>query len=538
MCWYRGLGAVKRWVAGARVQKLLGLVMAFLRGFILSAGGLRGQIMPLGLGMLLHNGGLQALVMALGSSLGFWLFWGKAGHQGMAWSGVGLVCAWLMGRKPHSLPLVGSVGAFIVSAAGLLFQLLWKDDTTIPIYLLRIGVGLASAVVWNLYRQRNMPWAGWVIQGMGVLALAQVDAWGLALAGTVVWMGQFARQRAVRQDSVQIQQMENLAVALEGMRQQLLEVPLPPIDESVLTSKVRERACGGCPSRKTCLQRLDPVPEELLHRPLFDTIALPFPCKRPGRMILELRRAQEQLRSLRAERERLGEYRWAMQQQYQVLSHVLRQGGTSTANRCRYRPEVAVRAMGRGEGNGDRCLWFDGTGNRYYVLLCDGMGTGLGASQEGRMGAELLRQLLQAGCSPEDALQSLNSLLALCGKAGAVTVDLAQLELDVGRATVYKWGAAPSWLLREGKGEKIGTATPPPGLSVMDGRETVTRLSLRRGEKLILLSDGVVFGDLSGAESDSLGALAAEILDEGWHGMDDDATVAVIRLHGAATPIS
>ena len=170
------------------------------------------------------------------------------------------------------------------------------------------------------------------------------------------------------------------------------------------------------------------------------------------------------------------------------------------------------------------------------------MGPGIGAAQEGQTAASLLRQMLSAGFPAEHALRSLNSLLALRGRAAAVTIDLAELRLDTGRATVYKWGAAPSLLLSGALADKIGTASPPPGLSVTDGRETVERLSLRRGEVLVLLSDGV------DGEAVRRGSalhsqrppeeLAAEILECGTRDTDDDATVVVIRLVPGAMPTS
>ena len=165
------------------------------------------------------------------------------------------------------------------------------------------------------------------------------------------------------------------------------------------------------------------------------------------------------------------------------------------------------------------------------------MGTGLGAYMEGQEAARMLRQLLTAGFPAEYALRSANSLLTLSGKAGAVTVDLAEIRLDTGRVTIYKWGAAPSWVLRGTGAEKIGTAGPPPGLSVTEARETVERLSLRRGETLILFSDGV---DAPGAlrregvsSQASAGELAARLLPAAGE-VGDDATVAVVRLSPAA----
>jgi stage II sporulation protein E len=178
---------------------------------------------------------------------------------------------------------------------------------------------------------------------------------------------------------------------------------------------------------------------------------------------------------------------------------------------------------------------FSGPGCKYYVLLCDGMGTGIGAAEDGSTVAGLLRRMLTAGFPPEHAFRSINSLLALRGQAGAATLDLAEIRLDSGRIALYKWGAAPSWVLRKKGAEKIGTATPPPGISVTEGRETVTRLSLGRGEVLILLSDGVEVGEIlrrKGMAPDAPpGELAERLLELGCRDTADDATAAVIRLH-------
>ena len=333
--------------------------------------------------------------------------------------------------------------------------------------------------------------------------------------------------------------LELMAGVLSQTQQLLLEAPQIPVDEEAVLSRAQARACGGCPCRKSCRERAGALPRQLLHKPLMDTTSLPLSCKKPGRLIMELRRAQEQLRAIQADRERQAEYRSALVQQYQFLSLFLQQLSDQLPRRGdklrqNFEPEIAVESFSRENSNGDRCVWFVGTQCRYYVLLCDGMGTGIGAAQEGQDAASLLRQMLSAGFPAEHALRSVNSLLALRGRAAAVTIDLVELRLDCGRAAVYKWGAAPSLLLFEGLAEKIGTAGPPPGLSVTGGRETVERLSLRRGEVLVLLSDGVD-GEavrqrivLQGQRPPE--ELAAEILEQGTQDTQDDATVAVIRL--------
>jgi len=341
--------------------------------------------------------------------------------------------------------------------------------------------------------------------------------------------------------------LELMAGVLSQTQKLLVESPGAPVDEEAVLARARERACGGCPCRKTCRERLETLPRGLLHRPMMDTTSLPLSCKKPGRLILELRRGQEQLRAIKADRERQQEYRAALQQQYQFLSLFMQELSDQLPRRMqrrypKFQAEIAMKAYSREVDNGDRCVWFEGTQCRFYVLLCDGMGTGLGASQEGQTAASLLRQMLTAGFPAEHALRSLNSLLALRGRAAAVTVDLAELRLDTGRATLYKWGAAPSLLLSDGIADKIGTAGPPPGLSVTDGREMVERLSLRRGEMLVLLSDGVDGERVRKGRALHTQLppelLAAEILERGTDCTDDDATVVVIRLTAGALPPS
>ena len=318
-----------------------------------------------------------------------------------------------------------------------------------------------------------------------------------------------------------------------------------PIDAAALIARATDRACSGCPCRKNCKEKPRDMPTTLLHKPLGNGADLPLSCRKSGRLLQELRRSQEQLRSIRADRDRQQEYRAAVVQQYHFLSEYLQDLSDALSQRSNaptawYQPEVAVCSASRERANGDRCLWFAGVSCRYYVLLCDGMGTGKEAAKAGQRAGELLRKMLAAGYPPEHALRSLNSLCALQGQAGAVTVDLAELRLDTGKAVIYKWGAAPSYVISRGEPIKIGTAAPPPGLSVTEGRETVEKLSLRRGETLVLLSDGAGGEDALRLcwerAGEPVSELAAKILESSQTDGADDATVAVVRLSRA--PVS
>lgn len=624
----RGRGRLRQWAVDPRVRTLGKGAACFAAGLVLSAASLANAPQPVVLGMLLAATGWQAAVLALGGCVGYLAFWGQAGMQGLVWLGAGLAVALLLGSRKivQDMPLLlSAIGGFIVSAAGLAFQVLFEDKTGVPVYLLRVALGAATTRLFSLVLDRRDPVADWAAEGLFVLALAQIVPFprfslgyiaagllaaggsfpGAALAGLaldlaritetpmtavlclaymtrmipggVKWL-RFAAPGVVylltmglcggtdivpafglaiggglavflpprpelthRRGETGLAQvrLELMAGVLSQTQQLLLEAQGIPIDEEALLFRAQERSCGGCPNRKTCQARLSPLPTTLLHRPLVENTSLPVACKKPGRLILELRRSQEQLRSIKADRERQEEYRWAVVQQYQFLAQYLQQLSDQLPRRGdklrqRFRPEVAVCSAGKEKANGDRCLWFTGTGCRYYILLCDGMGTGLGAAQEGQTAGSLLRQMLSAGFPAEYALRSVNSLLVLRGRAGAVTMDLAEIRLDTGRTSIYKWGAAPSYLIKDGVHEKIGTAGPPPGLSVTEGREMVERLSLGRGEVLIIFSDGVdgeaALRHVSYAPEEPPGELAAKLLEEGCQESEDDATVAVVRL--------
>ncbi len=437
--------------------------------------------------------------------------------------------------------MLAAAGAFPAAAlAGLALDLAQVTPTPMTAvlclaYLVRLIPGVSK---WIMYCAS----AGVYITVMGLCGLWDVAPLpGLLLGGFVSAFLPAKPGLSHRRGETGFAQvrLEMAASVLSQTEQILADVPEAAIDEQALIARAAERACGSCPCRKSCKEKVENMPTSVLHKPLGNGADLPVSCRKTGRLLAQLRHSQEQLRSIRADRDRQQEYRSSVVQQYQFLSEYLQDLSDSLAQRGNtpqpfYQPELAVCTASRENVGGDRCFWFAGTECRYYVLLLDGMGTGEGAARDAKTAGTLLRKLLCAGFPAQYALRSLNSLCALQGRAGAVTVDLAELRLDTGRVNLYKWGAAPSYLISHGEPIKIGTAGPPPGLSVADGHETVERLSLRRGETLVLLSDGAGGEDalrrawVSAAEPP--GELAARILENSRSEETDDATVAVVRL--------
>lgn len=238
-------------------------------------------------------------------------------------------------------------------------------------------------------------------------------------------------------------------------------------------------------------------------------------------------------------RSRAEESRQILADQYLFLAGYLdalgRSDGAPLPPR-RFTPELAVRTacVPGAEICGDRgCAIYDRTGG-YNVLLCDGMGTGAPARQESDRAVRVLTGLLDAGVAPEAAMQTLNDFYVLREDAAFSTVDLLRADLASGEAVLYKWGAAPSYYRTAAGTEKIGTASPPPGIRA-DGRKPEQyKLSLKEGETLIMVSDGA-FGEETEGRVDSFRGgsvrdLAAYILAGAGQNSRDDLTAIVLRL--------
>ena len=613
-----------------KAQTVMRAAAYVLTGFALSAASLNHAALPLAMGFVCACTGWSAVLSAAGSCLGYLVFWGSAGYQGLFWIAGGLVLALLLGdqRIAGETPLLlPALSGLIVSATGVVFQTWLADTTPVGSYLLRVAFGVTGAWLFRKVLYTRSPVVDWLACGVGMLALAQLAplpqlSLGFPAAGALALVGAFpavalggmaldlAQVSAVPMTAVlcgsylvrflprypkwlgalvpgaiyllvgtlsgrpemvalpglllggiagtflpsptklanrrgetglaQVR-LEMVASVLARTEQVLLETPPVPIDEDALVARAAEQACSGCPCRKSCKDslRMAQLPGGVLHKQLLTPEELPIVCRKSGRLLAQLHRSQEQLRSIHADRQRQQEYRTAVVQQYRFLSEYLQELSDGLARKldaveaC-YAPQVHVYANRPYQDNGDRCLMFPGTRCRYYVLLCDGMGTGLGAVQEGKSAGELLKRLLSAGYPAHHALQSLNSLCALRSRAGIVTVDLLEICLDSGRATLYKWGAAPSYLVSAYGAEKIGTAGPPPGLSLSDSREAAHQLSLRRGELLLLVSDGIGQEQaLSCCLQNMLaspGELARSILTYGQLSAEDDATVITVSL--------
>ena len=171
-----------------------------------------------------------------------------------------------------------------------------------------------------------------------------------------------------------------------------------------------------------------------------------------------------------------------------------------------------------------------------YTIVCDGVGTGEEAAKESQLAINTLSALLQSGMPPQHAMELLNGIYVLRDSGTFSTMDVLELSLLSGQGTLYKWGAAPSYIKSGDMVNKVGTAGPPPGLGVgSTGGAEIIRLSLWGGDMLILASDGVTGEEtealIRSYEGDNVKELSNLLVSRAQElGGEDDMTVAVIRL--------
>jgi len=186
---------------------------------------------------------------------------------------------------------------------------------------------------------------------------------------------------------------------------------------------------------------------------------------------------------------------------------------------------------------GDCHLTLHTDDGRGVLLLSDGMGTGAQAGVMSRRALELVRSFVQSGCGlAESTAAVLPVLAARFQEWGFVTLDLCEVSLFTGRATLLKYGTAPGFLIREGRLTRLDARALPAGLEPMEGEAPTVLLRLRPGDRLVMLSDGVWESDATEALLQEQAALEGQALanllveESARRGAGDDMTVLVADL--------
>lgn len=206
----------------------------------------------------------------------------------------------------------------------------------------------------------------------------------------------------------------------------------------------------------------------------------------------------------------------------------------------------AARSAADGDGScGDRVCRAEREDGRFYALLCDGMGTGYDASMASGKCGLFLRRMLAAGMSAPHALEAVNTILRTAKAECSVSLDLICIDTVSGEASLYKSGAAPTYLRRNGKVFPIDAPGVPIGI-LSEPELTRSDFTVQAGDLIVLSSDGVdADGSIAEGKSVWLFDVIESDLPEGematsavraarQSGSKDDISVIVLKITEAS----
>lgn len=124
--------------------------------------------------------------------------------------------------------------------------------------------------------------------------------------------------------------------------------------------------------------------------------------------------------------------------------------------------------------------------------LSDGMGSGSAACKESEMVLDLVERFMEAGFSVETAIRMMNSAMVMNGENDLYsTVDLCEVNLYSGRATLYKIGAASTFIKSGDTVTCIASTNLPVGARAQVEIE-MQEVQLNSGDFIVMVTDGVL----------------------------------------------
>ncbi|MDO4924605.1 MAG: SpoIIE family protein phosphatase [Turicibacter sp.] len=159
-----------------------------------------------------------------------------------------------------------------------------------------------------------------------------------------------------------------------------------------------------------------------------------------------------------------------------------------------FKIDHAVSYVGK-DGNkisGDSYIYENFTNGQTFIAISDGMGNGELAHKESSEALKILRCLLGFNIPIKTAIQTLQQLKQHSNaNERFFSLDICMIDRERQRATFYKKGATPTFLVRNQRIELINLAQLPVGVMSDQEVDHVT-LNLEEDDVLLMCSDGIV----------------------------------------------
>lgn len=453
--------------------------------------------------------------------------------------------------KPSLAALVGAAaGAFVflpfapaLRCCGILVLIVtilsaFRDITWAqhPLFRPLVAAGTTLAVEAAYTLQLGITWAGF-LRLTACTALAGLLCHYCAL---LLHQTYLPRRKAGRTQESLRQRLRLSAQALRSLYESF-GTPPPKKEENpaVIFDRAAEVVCRGCAMKDVCWNKeyvstfnaFNDATPALMERgraeasdfaPYFTSRCIHFP-----QLLAAINTEVTALLLRRQYRRQLEQERARTRGQYAQLGELVAQTMAAPAAPLpaaskNFHYDVAMAAVPKSGERlcGDSVTYFRG-GNLLYLLLSDGMGSGREAQRESQLALRLMEQFLKAGIDAQPALKTLNAALTLrSDENGAfTTIDLLALDPATGQASLYKYGAAPTYIKRRGAVRRLTGSALPAGLQATDSIPSAATFPAEEGSFILMISDGV---------ADSLDDQWLQNLLAGWQGEDPKVLVSLV----------
>lgn len=154
------------------------------------------------------------------------------------------------------------------------------------------------------------------------------------------------------------------------------------------------------------------------------------------------------------------------------------------------RAAVCQKSAGGQEISGDTVVHFK-CGSKYFVILCDGMGSGRSAHEISSLAARLFKEFFCSGIDKKTAVNMINSALALnADRESFSSADILEIDLVTGEAEFLKIGSAQSFIKRGQEIEEISSSALPIGI-LENIKVSPQRCVLAQNDIILMVSDGI-----------------------------------------------
>ena len=152
---------------------------------------------------------------------------------------------------------------------------------------------------------------------------------------------------------------------------------------------------------------------------------------------------------------------------------------------------VSQRSKTAGEKCGDTYYITETKSGNNFIAISDGMGHGKEASEVSKEVINVFDKLIKSGVESKSAAGIVNAVIKLKEKSNfGTTIDITIIDSEKEIMSIIKMGAAPTYILSEGKVEMVNQKNMPVG--IVDKPDIfVIEIPIKKGMFIINISDGL-----------------------------------------------